>query len=76
MRTTVDLSPELHRRAVELAKSKGQSLSATLADLTARGLSQLDEPLHIFVDERSGLPMVSIARTVTSEQVAQLLDEE
>ena len=39
MRTTVDLPPALHRRARELAKSRGQSLSAVLAELTARGLS-------------------------------------
>lgn len=65
----------MHRRAVALAKARGQSLSATVAELTARGMSQLDDPLEIAVDECTGLPVVSIGRTVTSEEVADLLDD-
>lgn len=56
MRTTVDLPPAVHRRAVEIAKARGLSLSATLAELTARGPSQLDEPLSIGIEKRSGFP--------------------
>ena len=76
MRTTVDLPPAVHRRAVELAKSRGQSLSATLAELTARGLGQLDEPLRITVDERSGFPVVSVGRRITADEVSTALDDE
>ena len=76
MRTTVDLPPAVHRRAQEIARSLGQSLSAVIADLTIRGLSQLDEPVVISTDERSGFPVISIGRRVTSEQVAIALDEE
>lgn len=76
MRTTVDLPPAVHRRAVELARARGQSLSATLAELTARGLSQLDEPLRISVDERSGFPVLSVGRRITSDDVAAALDDE
>lgn len=76
MRTTVDLPPALHRRASELAKARGQSLSAILAELTARGLSNLDEPLRISVDERSGFPVVSVGGRITTEDVADLLDDE
>lgn len=77
MRTTVDLPPAVHRRASELAKARGVSLSATVAELTAQGLGQLDEPLVIHVSERTGLPYISRGRgPVTSEDVARLIDED
>ena len=76
MRTTVDLPPALHRRAQELARSRGQSLSTVVAELTARGLSQLDEPVVIRADEVSGFPTISIGRRVTSDDVSALLDDE
>ena len=66
----------MHRRALEIARARGVSLSAVVADLTTRGLSQLDEPMVISVDERYGFPVVSVGRRVTSEQVAAVLDEE
>jgi hypothetical protein len=47
-----------------------------VADLTSRGLSQLDEPVVIGTDEKSGFPVISFGRRVTSEQVAAMLDEE
>jgi hypothetical protein len=76
MRTTVDLPAALHRRAVALAESRGLSLSATLADLTARGLSQLDEPVVVRTDVVSGFPVISIGRRITSDEVAAVLDED
>lgn len=76
MRTTVDLPPAIHRRAMELARARGQSLSATLAELTARGLSQLDAPLSISIDDRSGFPVLSVGRRVSSDDVADALDDE
>lgn len=54
----------------------GKSLSAVVAELTARGLSQLDEPVVIRTDDRSGFPVISVGRRITSEQVAIALDEE
>jgi predicted transcriptional regulator len=75
MRTTVDLPPAVHRRAAELAKARGQSLSATVAELTARGLSQF-EPLSIVVDEHSGFPVVSVGRRITADEVSAALDDE
>ncbi len=76
MRTTVDLPPAVHRRARELAAQRGQSLSAVLAELAARGLAQLDTPLTISTDDRSGFPVISLGRTVTSADVAAALDDE
>lgn len=65
MRTTVDLPPATHRRARELAAQRGQSLSAVLAELTARGLAQIDEPAPVTIDDLTGLPVVSIGRAIT-----------
>jgi len=76
MRTTVDLPPAVHARAVEIAERTGRSLSAVVAELAVRGLAQLDHPMVIGTDERSGFPVVTIGRRVTSEQVAAALDEE
>lgn len=76
MRTTVDLPPAVRRRAEELATSRGQSLSATIAELTIRGLGQLEEPITIEIDVRSGFPVMEFGRRITSEDVAAALDDE
>lgn len=76
MRTTVDLPPAVHRRAVELAKRRGVSLSAVIADLTVRGFAQVDEPVTLTTDARSGLPVLSIGRRITADEVADALDDE
>lgn len=76
MRTTVDLPPAVHRRARELAKERGQSLSAVVAELATYGLSRLDEPLVITTDPGSGFPVVSVGRRISSEDVADALDDE
>lgn len=76
MRTTVDLPPAVHRRALRLAKEQHRSLSAVVAELTAQGLAQLDAPVELSTDERTGLPVLPIGRTITSAEVAALLDDE
>jgi hypothetical protein len=76
VRTTVDLPPAVHRRATELAKQRGQSLSSVVAELATYGLSQLDEPMVVTTDPRSGFPVVSIGRRITSQDVADALDDE
>lgn len=76
MRTTVDLPPAVHRHARELARARHQSMSAVIADLAARGLASLGEPLEVRTDPRSDLPSITIGSPVTSEQVAEILDDE
>lgn len=44
--------------------------------LRYRGLAQLDAPVDLDTDERTGLPVLSIGRRVTSVEIAELLDEE
>lgn len=76
MRTTIDLPDAVHRRAKELAAARGQSLSSFVADLAVRGLSAVGEPVQITQDPISGLPTVNLGYKVTSEEVAQALDDE
>jgi len=76
MRTTVDLPPTVHRRAQEIAHERHQSLSAVLADLTVRGLATLGEPLELRTDAKSGFPVITLGRGITSEEVADVLDDE
>lgn len=75
MRTTVTLPPATHRRVRELAAARGSSVSAVIAELTARGLAQLDEPVVLSVDPRTELPVLSVGRRITSAEVAEVIDE-
>ena len=76
MRTTVDLPDAVRRRAEQLAHSRGESLSSTIADLALRGLTQLDEPISIDIDRRSGFPVMSFGHRITDDDVAAALDDE
>ena len=76
MRTTVDLTPAVHHRAKLIADQSGRSLSRVIADLTVRGLAQLDEPTRIVLDDDTGFPTISIGRPITVEQARALADED
>lgn len=76
MRTTVDLPPAAYQRVKRLSEERAQSLSSTIADLTVRGLAQLGQPVALHVSERTGLPVVSVGRPVTSDEVAETLAED
>ncbi len=74
MRTTIDLPDDLHRVALGIARDRGQTLSATVADLLRRALEQAG-PRPLATDPRTGLPTVRIGRVVTSDDVRALEDE-
>jgi hypothetical protein len=76
MRTTVELPPSVHQRVRQIAAERGESISAVLADLTMRGLAQLDHPVELSIDPRTGLPVLSIGRRVTADDVADALDDQ
>lgn len=77
MRTTVDLPPAAHERVRQLAASRGQSMSAVIADFTLRGLAQSQEPPATLArNPLTGLPVISVGHHVTPEEVADLLDDE
>ena len=73
MRTTIDLPPELHAIARQLAHDNNQSMSQVVAQLIRRGLSsgQVATP----ASSTRGLPLVSVGHPVTSEDVRSLEDE-
>ena len=76
MRTTVDLPPATHRRATELARRRGMSLSRVLAELTADALDRLSDEEELSSDPRTGAPVVYLGTTTTALDVATLWDEE
>ncbi len=76
MRTTVDLPTDVHERARRLARERHQSLSATVAELTVRGLASLGDPAAVSIDPVSGFPMLTLGHRVTAEQVAEALGDE
>lgn len=75
MRTTVDLPEELHRIASSIARDTSKSFSATVAELMRRGLRSAPEPT-VSRSARTGLPVVTLGRPLTTEDVRALEDDE
>lgn len=76
MRTTVDLAPQILQQVKALANERGASVSTTIAELTARGLSAVHGPMRMTLDARSGFPVLSFGRPVTAEDIADALEDE
>jgi len=75
MRTTIDLPDDLHAQATAIARDTHQSLSQTVASLIRRGLGS-GHPGEVATSERTGLPVVHLGRTITSEDVRRLEDDD
>jgi hypothetical protein len=75
MRTTIDLPDDLHAQAVAIARDSHQSLSQTVAGLMRRGLGS-GEQGEITTSARTGLPVAHLGRTITSEDVRRLEDDD
>ena len=73
MRTTVDLPDDLHELARQLAHEANRSMSDVIAELMRLGLhrGRTEVPRS-----RRGMPVVSVGRPVTTEDVRSLDDEE
>jgi hypothetical protein len=74
MRTTIDLPDDLHRQATSIARDTSRSLSETVADLIRRGLSQ-GRAQEISRSEVTGLPLVRLGTTITTDDVRAQDDE-
>lgn len=74
MRTTIDFPDDLHHRVSMLARDRNQTLSQAVADLLTSVLSP-GGPSPVRTDDASGLPVVSVGRVVTTEDVDVLDDE-
>ena len=75
MRTTIDLPDDLHGQALAIARDNRQTLSQTIADLIRRGLGY-GQDCAVSRSPTTGLPVVSLGITITSEDVRSLDDEQ
>jgi hypothetical protein len=75
MRTTVDLPEDLHAQAVAISRDTHRTLSQTVTDLMRRGLGQ-GQDADVTTSARTGLPVVHLGRTITSEDVRALEDDD
>jgi hypothetical protein len=75
MRTTVDLPDDLHAQAVAISRDTHRTLSATVAYLMRRGLGHTSDA-EVTTSARTGLPVVHLGHTITSEDVRALEDDE
>lgn len=75
MRTTVDLPEDLHAIAVSIARDTHQSLSQTITGLIRKGLSS-GRGGEVARSPRTGLPVAHLGRTITTEDVRRLEDDD
>ena len=75
MRTTVDIPDDLHAQAVAIARDTHQTLSQAIAVLIRRGLSS-GHPGELTRSSRTGLPVAHLGRTITSEDVRLMEDDD
>jgi hypothetical protein len=76
VRTTIDLPDDLHRQVQAIARDTHRTLSETVSDLMRRGLGYGTGGLEVSRSPKTGLPVVSLGKVVTSEDVRSLEDEE
>jgi predicted transcriptional regulator len=74
MRTTIDLPEDLHGLLSAVAHDTQRTLSQTAESLLRRALIP-EGASSVELDPRTGLPVISVGRTVTSEDVRSLDDE-
>lgn len=74
MRTTIDIPDDLHQQAISIARDTARSLSETVADLMRRGLGQ-GAAGKISRSEVTGMPIVRLGATITTDDVRELEDE-
>jgi len=71
----LDIPDDLHAQAVAIARDTHQSLSKTVAGLIRRGLSSSNSG-EVTRSTRTGLPVTHLGRTITSEDVRRLEDDD
>ena len=73
MRTTIDLPEDLHDLARQLAHEGNRSMSDVIAELIRMGLRR--EPEKPQQSGPRGMPLLSVGRPVTAEDVRSLDDD-
>ena len=75
MRTAIDLPNDLYRLAMSIARDTSRSLSETVADLMRRGLGHGSRG-EVSRSRVTGLPIVRLGATITTDDVRELDDEQ
>jgi hypothetical protein len=75
VRTTIDLPDDLHAQAAAIARDTHQTLSQAVAGLIRRGLNS-GHSGEITTSARTGLPVTHLGKTITTEDVRQLEDDD
>lgn len=76
MRTTITLPDHTYEIIKKLAAEQGRSISSMIADLTIRGLASRNQPAELIPHPITGIHALPIGRTITDDDVAELLDDE
>ena len=78
MRTTVDLPDDVLERVRDIAADRRTSVSKIIAEVVSRAMRPIETipGQRISVDPATGLKILSLGRTVTSEEVRRALDDE
>jgi hypothetical protein len=71
MRTVIDISDDLHRQALSIARDSSRTLSEIIVELIRRGLSQ-SKPPQTSRSPRTGLPVVNLGKVITTADVHSL----
>lgn len=74
MRTTISLTTEIHHQLASIARDRRQTLSATVEALLRQVLEQGSATGSIVRSDRTGLPVVTLGRPITVDDVRALDD--
>ncbi len=74
MRTTIDLPDELHRIALSIARDRSVTLSEAVAHLLRLALGSASTA-EVSPSPRTGVAVIRLGHTITSEDVRALDDE-
>lgn len=76
MRTTLNLSDDLHAQLVSISRDRRETISRTVEDLVRKALGG-DRPAYtMYRDPDTGFLVTDFGRTVTEEDVRSLEDDE
>jgi predicted transcriptional regulator len=75
VRTTVDLPDDLHRQVQSIARKTSRTLSEIVVDLMRRGLGE-GKPAQTSQSPRTGLPVVTLGKVITTDDVRSLEDDQ
>jgi hypothetical protein len=78
VRTTIDIPDDLHRQALAIARDTARTLGETIAILMRRGLDHGggSGAVGLSRSDRTGLPVLRLGTTITTEDVRALEDDQ